>query len=351
MRIGRLRVVVVAALAMVLSLGVSAPPVAAVGVPSHVTPKGVLLASVVGLGDPAGDLGHPVSGVKVAVVSARSGKVLGSAISDSLGQVRIERLPAGPVKVRASAAGWLTTWAPGERRKADARVFRVPARGVTDIGDVRIYKPASVQGQVLSSMDPIGFAKVTIFDATTGRALRSVIADESGNYLVTGLYPGPIKVRASLAHYITNWADSFGQQTWRTARVFVLTPGELLSQSWSEEPALYLDIAREAVIEGRVLGNGRPLARARVAVFNAATGELVRRVIADKSGHYRVDRIGAFSGLTVKVRASKPGWRSSWADGKWSKATADTFQLYPGVVIQQASPSGSPYLNLRRPAR
>lgn len=353
MRIGRLRVVVVAALALVLSLAGSAPPAVAGGVlPERAGPKGVLLATVLGFGDDPGSVvGQPVSGAKVVVVAARSGKVLATATSDSLGQVRMERVPAGPVKVRASAPGWLTTWAPGERRKVDAAVFRVPRRGVTDIGDVRIYRPASVQGQVLSSMDPVSYAKVTIFDASTHEPLRSVVSDVSGNYLVTGLYPGQIKVRASLAHYITNWADSFGQMTWKTARIFTLAPGALLAQSWTGEPSLYLDIAREAVIEGRVLGNGRPLARARVAVIDATTGKVVRQVTADRTGHYRVDRIGAFSGLTVKVRAAKPGWRTSWADGKWSKATADTFQLYPGVVIQQASDTGSPYLNLRRPAR
>jgi len=200
-------------------------------------------------------------------------------------------------------------------------------------------------------MDPIGYAKVTVFDANTHRALRSVITDGSGYYLVTGIRPGPVKVRASLAHYITNWADSFGQQTWATARVFTLKPGELLVQSWAYPAALYLDIAREAVIHGQVLGNGRPLRHARVTVFDATTGKVVRRVTTDKAGNYRVDRIGAFSGLVVKVRASKPGWRSSWANGKWSMATADTFQLYPGVELRQSDYPGSLYLNLTRRPR
>jgi hypothetical protein len=122
-------------------------------------------------------------------------------------------------------------------------------------------------------------------------------------------------------------------------------------QSWGDPAALYLDIAREAAVEGKVLGNGRPLGHARVAVVDAVTGEVVRRGTTDRFGNYRIDRIGAFSGLTVKVKASKPGWRSSWANGKWTRATADTFQLYPGVELRQSDDPGSLYLNLRRHRR
>lgn len=42
---------------------------------------------------------------------------------------------------------------------------------------------AAIKGQVLSWMDPIGYARVTVYDASTGAAIRSALTDGGGNYL------------------------------------------------------------------------------------------------------------------------------------------------------------------------
>ena len=212
-----------------------------------------------------------------------------------------------------------------------------------------MYAPAAIEGQVLSAMDPVGSeVKVTVFNADTGAFIRSAMSDAEGYYRVDRLPPVRIKVRASKPGYITNWANSFGRISWETATVFTLHPGQVLQQTWSPEANLYLDIQREAVVQGQVLGNFDPLGYALVTVFDATTGTPLRSARADGDGYYRVDKIDAIGGLTVKVRASKAGWVSSWANGKPSRATADTFFLYPGASLQQSWDPNVLYLDLTR---
>lgn len=301
-------------------------------------PESVVTGSVMGFNDwivsPWDD---PLPGVKVTVYSAATGAALGAATTDSFGVFRIGKLPSGDVKVRAAKAGWLTTWAMGHSTRATADVFTLQPFQPIDLGMLTMYAPAAIEGQVLSAMDPIvGDVTITVFDAVSGAAVGSGVSDAAGYYRVDQLPPGSIKVRASKPGYITNWANSFGHVTRDTATVFTLVPGQVLAQTWSPEANLYLDIQPEAVVEGQVLGNGEPLAGAKVTVVDVTSGRAVRSVIADADGRYRIDRIDAAGGLTVTVKASKPGWRPGWANDRTSRADADTFFLYPGAILQQS---------------
>jgi hypothetical protein len=314
------------------------------------TPESVITGSVMGFNEgPENPWDDPLSGVRIKVFSAATGAFLGHALTNSHGEFRIGQLPAGPVKVRASKLGWLTTWAHDKETRAAADVYTVRPFEPISVDVLSMYAPASIEGQVLSAMDPVvGDVRVAVLNADTGAVIRSVMSDSDGNYRVDLLPPGRIKVRASKPGYITNWANSFGRVTWETATVFTLGPGQVLTQTWSPVANLYLDIQREAVIQGQVLGNFDPLGYATVTVFDATTGTALRSTRADGDGYYRVGGIDAMGGLSVKVRASKAGWVSSWANGKPSMATADTFSLYPGAHLQQSWDPTVLYLDLTR---
>ncbi len=53
----------------------------------------------------------PLGEVTVTVVSATTGKVINTVVSDLNGDYRVGQLPPGPIKVQGTKAGWLTDWA------------------------------------------------------------------------------------------------------------------------------------------------------------------------------------------------------------------------------------------------
>lgn len=194
--------------------------------------------------DPQNGWDDPLAGVKVTVVTGDTGAALGSATTDASGAFRIGKLPVGLVKVRASASGWSTSWAPGIRTRAEGAVYQVRGGQVTTIELISFFAPAAMEGQVLSQMDPIGPATVTVYDASTRRVIASVTTNGEGHYRIEGLWADwntRVKVRASKDGFTPNWADSYAQNTWDTATVFTLSPGVTLRQTWSgPPPSLYL---------------------------------------------------------------------------------------------------------------
>lgn len=203
---------------------------------------------------------------------------------------------------------------------------------------------ASISGQVLGGMDPVGYATVTVFNADTGRRLKSQVTDGDGYYNITGLPAGNIKVRARLDGYFDSWAS--GKNSWTGATIYRLSPGQHLTQTWDQQMILYLDVTREARITGTVLGGGVPLGRATVTVYDATTNAVLATTVADRAGRYDLGelRMGA-----VKVGASKRGWISSYANGKTTLAAADVIELFPGAVIDQSTDPTVLVLNLTRP--
>jgi hypothetical protein len=201
-------------------------------------------------------------------------------------------------------------------------LFSVPAAGTL---------PATIKGQVLSWMDPLGYAKVTVFDAGTGTAIKSAITDGDGYYIVGGLPAGPVKVRATKEHYLPSWAS--GSATRASADVYTLVAGQTLEQTWDEQMVLYLDLAPESVITGQVMGFSSsptspwddPVPGVTVTAFDAATGKVLGSAVTDYDGF----RIGMLPAGQVKLRASKEGWLTTWAHDRWTKATAQTFDVQP----------------------
>jgi hypothetical protein len=303
---------------------ISSGAAAATSTPAVASGTSSVAGEVMGFSyEPGPAIDDPLPGVQVSVLSATTGILLGSAVTDASGNFRVSGLPAVPVKVKGAKTGWLTTYFNRAYSWASADVIPLAAgRTSTLPGALGMDAEAVVQGQVLSWMDPISGATVTVLDAATGRPIRSVIADVSGYYRIGGLHAGTIKVRASKAGYLTGYADV--TQSLAAATVYKLVAGQTLSQLWSPSPFLYLDLTPEAAVQGQVLGWMDPLGGATVTAFDAVTGKAIRSVTADVDGYFR---IGSLSSGTIKVRATKAHWITAFADSKKSLATADVFTV------------------------
>lgn len=101
---------------------------------------------------------------------------------------------------------------------------------------------AALAGEVLSGMDPINGATVTVYDAVTGRRLASVrLPHDQYQYRITGLPAGGIAVGGTHPEREPDFANN--RDTLAEAEVFVLSPGVTLVQSWeSESFGPYLDL-------------------------------------------------------------------------------------------------------------
>ncbi|HZV25907.1 MAG TPA: carboxypeptidase-like regulatory domain-containing protein [Acidothermaceae bacterium] len=293
---------------------------------------GVVDGSVMGINnDPVWGWDDPLGGVTVSVLNASTGAVLGTATTNSLGDYSVGGLPRGDVKVRFSKAGWLTTYADGKYTLSAAGVYHLEPFYGLHLGQLVIYGQPAVMGQILGNFDPLGGATVTVYDATTGKALKSVtLASYQYEYHIGGLPTGPIKVGATAPGWLPGFADHTPNLA--SARVFALEPGNTLVQSWSPM-SLYIDLTPEAFVSGTVNGvsanptaayNG-PMGGVTVTVFDAATGKPLASGQTDAGGKFRIG--GLNYAATIKVQASKPGWTTAYAFDKFSLATANTFSM------------------------
>jgi len=136
--------------------------------------------------------GGPVAGARVVVLDAITGVAVKSTTTAPDGTYRIGRLSIlRDVKVRATAAGFLPAFNGGAATFADApRIQLVLAitGGVftENLTMTRHPRGAAVAGQVLRWMDPYGHETVVVFDAATGKPLKSTTTDSEGNYRIGG---------------------------------------------------------------------------------------------------------------------------------------------------------------------
>lgn len=85
-----------------------------------------------------------------------------------------------------------------------------------------------------------------------------------------------------------------------------------------------------------------------MTIFDAASDKALRSTTADGDGFYTVTKIPVgFAGKDVKVRASLTGWVSSWANGKPTKPSANTFHISGGQTLEQSWDPLVLYLDLQ----
>jgi hypothetical protein len=230
-------------------------------------------------------------------------------------------LPAGQVTVRVKAAGLAAVYAPNSPPGEVVR-FDVQAGAETDVGVVRVYSTATVYGYIVWHMDPISQpSEVTVFNARTGRTIRTVTVPPDGSFELDGLQPGRIRVRVRAEGFLDSW---WGPVTLRA--------GQVLGPNWSDGAAVF-ELVPEGVLTGRVMGfNNDPLAGwddplggVHVSVVSTATGTVLGRAVTDAGGEFRIGRLPAGP---VQVRAAVPAWdTTSWAPDQPTRLTGEVYQV------------------------
>ena len=252
--------------------------------------------------------GGPVAGAHVVVLDATTGATLRSATTGPDGAYRIGRLSIlHNVKVRATAAGFLPAFNGGATTFASAPLIHLDLAIVgtvftENLSMTRRPLGAAVAGQVLRWMDPYGHETVVVFNAATGKPLKSTTTDGEGNFRIGGLPAIGVKIRASAPG---QWLPSFASNkvTLATADVFTLVDGQTLTL-----PIDSLDLAPEAIVAGKVtrVGTpGYPVRGAEVVVLDAATGKALKATRTAADGTYRI--AGLATQPQIKVRATAPG--------------------------------------------
>ena len=199
----------------------------------NLSPESVIWGDVLGINaDRTGGNGwdDPLPGVTITAFDADTGTVVSSATTNAEGGYHIGGLNEGSYKIRAAKPGWLTVWD-----------VAATAPGYFTRVHFTIYAEAVMEGKVLGRMVPLGGATVTAFNADTGAAVRSTIADTRGNYRLGALPAGNYKVRAAKTGWATGWANYPTGTSKATATVFPLYAGQVLTQTWN--PAnLYINL-------------------------------------------------------------------------------------------------------------
>ncbi|MFN3376892.1 MAG: carboxypeptidase regulatory-like domain-containing protein [Burkholderiaceae bacterium] len=203
----------------------------------------------------------PIQGVALAVTGPSS--VTGT--SDAAGVALLQGLTPGVYSMSASAGGYRTT-----QLSATVR-----AGQLTDLGTVQLLAASSstqtiVTGTVRDSVTnaPIDTATVSI----TGQAV-SGITDAQGRYLITGVTPGLLNLKASKSGY----ADASAQAQVLAGQTFVYSP--VLVPSGNSGPG-----NTDCKIVGTVTraSDGTPLPGAAVTL----TGSNSASTVTDASGAY-----------------------------------------------------------------
>ena len=307
------------------------------------SPGGTLTGSVLGINnDPVNGWDDPLAGVTVTVLNARTGALVASGTTAGDGTFTISPVATDStpwpvptvdqIRVRLSKPGWVTL---------DAGTFPCPLAyrtAILDLGTQTMYGRPAIQGQVLSGGNPLGGARVIVYDAATNKVLASKTTDANGAYRIVNLPVTKVKVGASKTGYYSSYAND--KRYLSQANVFQLVAGQTLVQTWVPVRVLSLDLTpvRAAAIGGRTLDCCRAgtnyVLGAKVTVWDATTNTVITSVqLAPDAYSYH---IGSLPAVKVKIQASKPGFADGWASdsGTWADAAhAGTYQLQAGHVL------------------
>lgn len=209
-----------------------------------------------------GRTGTPISGVQLTGTGA--GNL--SAGSNASGQIQVQGLAPGAYTLTATATGYSTVQITATLQTGQT----------TDLGTVQMLVPASsttavISGTVRDSASGSPLAGVTI--SITGQAMTGT-TDANGLYLINGVAPGAITLKASRTGYF----DATGQANVQAGQTVNFSPSLVLSTAGGPG----------GTADCRILGtvtkaaDGTPVAAATVTVSGANTGTAT----TDASGAY-----------------------------------------------------------------
>ena len=211
---------------------------------------------------------------------------------------------------------------PGESfdMRKEVTVGDKPVTGVDFVVSSDTQAKQTVVGKVSSGGVPVAGAKIALFDAATGAGIGSTTTDGSGGYSLGNLAAMSVKVKVSKDGYQAVYQD--GSASLSAAKAVSLTAGGTTTVDVALAPAQ----AKQTVV-GKVSSGGVPVAGAKIALFDAATGAGIGSVTTDGSGGYSLGNLAAMS---VKVKVSKDGYRTVYQDGSASLSAAKAVSLTAG---------------------
>lgn len=220
-------------------------------------------------------------GVAGALVLVRSGdRTRASTQCDEEGRFRVNGVKPGLLELQAVAAGLM----------GEPLVFELVAGETAEELEITLSAGAVVEGTVSSAQgEPL--AGVVVERVVSDRDLVSRLAasqartDEDGVYRLTGLPTGPVRLRARRA-------DLIGSE-----REIELT-ADSTGLDWQLESGIK--------VAGRILtSEGRPVAGAAMAAFDADGRAVVEGIVSDRNGNFELEGLPAGSVRVVGEPANE----------------------------------------------
>jgi len=244
------------------------------------------------------------------------------------GEYSLPALEAGNYKLRASKAGFKTTWYAGYFAPEDATTLPVNDgdhyTGISwNLADATTEISGSITGSPYGAnqASPQAGASVGLFAQGSGDTpVASTVTDAQGDYSFPNVAPGTYELRASKSQFQTMWYAGTPNRAGATA--LQVTPGDHYTQvSWHLPDAT-------TSIEGQVFGTPWPdyqqtaLGGATVELFTVGNTDIpIASDTTAADGSYAFDGVAAGD---YKLRFSKDGWQRQW--------------YYYGATPEQASP-------------
>ncbi len=227
--------------------------------------------------------GRPVEGMCVQATT-EDGRAAGGAQSAVDGRFQVTDLISGSYKVHLTDCSWqpeyLPEWYPDARAAAEALPVALDAEDAAPTITATVALGRRISG-LLTGDDgrPRPWTYVTLHDAASGDAVRSVQSDDSGRYRLTGLPPGQYKLHFADSDY--PWG--IGLQEWyRDAPS--LNEAQVLDVRAVDVTA-NATLDRLATIRGTIQDGERPLRDMCVTAYGGGTE---RGAVSGMDGTYAV---------------------------------------------------------------
>ena len=257
------------------------------------------------------DVGAPMAGVEVTCIGVddRVSGLRREAYTDAAGQFRVQGLDgdAGGSSwtVLYEAEGWPAQYAGGGYDQSYADLIGVGPGDSESAGAQGMLPGITAEGRILGAGGEGAISGAEVHAYATSQVVDTV-ADDAGNYVITGLPPGDLLVWAG--------ADGYGQTYYPSAD----RPGETLPVLEEGEVATGVDLylPEESVLVGRVEDSSQDMSGVTVLAYND-TNTVGIGAQADEDGRFEV---GALHGgdYQLYVYAEDEGYLNDFvrdADG------------------------------------
>jgi len=271
-----------------------------------------------------------VAGSNVLIMD-RNGSVMGSTVSASDGGFSVGGLAAGSVTIDArvpSNSNYLEQWWGGRPSFATADFFSVLAGETTIDRNITLPSGATISGSVVTRAVlpvPLVSATVSAF-GPDGTIQNQGTTDQSGNYTIVGLTPGPYRILFQSAE-----SDNFGTEWWRNATTISTA---MVVEVGAGQAIVGIDgaLGVGATISGTVSrADGGAQPDYFIEPIDAA-GQPVPAITGVVNGVYSISHLapGSYTLHTVSLSGDLA---EQWWDDSPSLADATYFSVPPGATL------------------